>query len=93
MLNSLKKERIKQLAKPEENQKAWIFCGYVFAIFGGFLGLIIGYFLWTAEKTLPDGNKVYSYSEKDRKHGKTIFFISVIIFPTALFLRAFGPFA
>lgn len=89
LLNSLKNERIKQLAKPEENQRAWIVAGYIFAFLGGFLGIIIGYFLWTAKKTLPNGKKVYSYSEKDRKQGKYIFIIAMIIFPFALILRAF----
>ena len=90
LLNSLKNERLKDLAKPEENQKLWIIAGYVFAAVGGFLGLIIGYFLWTAKKTLPNGQKVYSYSENDRRHGKYIFYIGLIIAPTALFLRAFA---
>jgi hypothetical protein len=89
LLNSLKDERIKQLAKPEENQKAWIFTGYIFAFLGGILGIIIGYFLWTAKKTLPNGEKVYSYSEKDRTQGKYIFIIAMIIFPIALIIRAF----
>lgn len=89
LLNSLKNERIKQLAKPEENQRAWIVAGYIFAFLGGFLGIIIGYFLWTAKKTLPNGKKVYSYSEKDRKQGKYIFIVAMIIFPITLIIRAF----
>lgn len=92
LLNSLKKQRLEQLAKPEESQKAWIMAGYIFAILGGLLGILIGYFLWTAKKTLPNGQKVYSYSENDRKQGKMIFIIAVIIFPVALILRAFGGF-
>ncbi|MCL6264879.1 hypothetical protein [Flagellimonas myxillae] len=88
LLKSLKNERLKQLAKPEESQRPWIIAGYVFAFLGGFLGLIIGYFLWTAKKTLPNGQKVHSYSEKDRKQGKYIFYIALIIFPVALILRA-----
>ncbi len=90
LLNSLKNERIKDLAKPEESQRPWIFAGYVFAILGGLLGLVIGYFLWTAKKTLPNGQKVYTYSEKDRKHGRIIFYIGLIIAPSALILRAFA---
>lgn len=88
LLNSLKNERLKQLAQPEENQRAWIILGYVFAFLGGLLGIVIGYFLWTAKKTLPNGKKVYSYSEKDRKQGKYIFIIAMFIFPIALILRA-----
>ncbi len=87
LLNSLKTERFKQLSKPEENQKSWIFAGYFFSIIGGMLGLIIGYFLWTSKKTLPNGQKVYSYSEKDRKQGKYIFYIGLVVFPTSFLIR------
>lgn len=92
LLNSLKKERLKDLAKPEENQKPWIIAGYIFSLVGGFLGLIIGYFLWTSKKTLPNGQKVYSYSANDRKHGKYIFYIGLIITPTALLLKVVEQF-
>ncbi len=92
LLNSLKNERLKQLAKPEGHQKPWIVTGYFFALLGGFLGLIIGYFLWTSKKTLPNGQKVYSYSVKDRTHGKYIFYIGLIVFPTSLLIRVFNQF-
>jgi len=92
LLNSMKNERLKDLAKPEGNQKPWIIGGYVFSFLGGFLGLIIGYFLWTSKKTLPNGQKVYSYSENDRKHGKYIFYLGLIIAPTALLLKVVGQF-
>lgn len=87
LLNSLKNERLHDLAKPEENQRPWIIAGYIFSLLGGLLGLIIGYFLWTAKKTLPNGQKVYSYAPNDRKHGKYIFYIGLIIAPIAFFLK------
>lgn len=87
LLNSLKNERLKLLAQPEGNQKPWIILGYIFSFLGGALGLIIGYFLWTSKKTLPNGQKVYSYSAKDRKQGKYIFYIGLIVIPTALLIR------
>lgn len=92
LLNSLKNERLKDLAKTEENQKAWIIVGYIFSFLGGFIGLIIGYLLWTSKKTLPNGQKVYSYSANDRKHGKYIFYIGLIIAPIILLLRVIGQF-
>ena len=92
LLNTLKNQRLKDLAKPEGNQKPWIIGGYVFSILGGFLGLIIGYFLWTSKKTLPNGQRVYSYSENDRKHGKYIFYIGLIITPTAMLLKVASQF-
>ncbi|GGG30230.1 hypothetical protein GCM10011344_33950 [Dokdonia pacifica] len=92
LLNSLKNERLKDLAAPEGNQKPWIIAGYVFSFLGGFLGLIIGYFLWTSKKVLPNGQKVYSYAQKDRKHGKYIFYIGLILIPLALLIRVFLEF-
>jgi hypothetical protein len=86
LLSSLKNERLEQLAEPDGNQESWIIAGYIFAIFGGFLGLIIGYSLWTSKKTLPNGEKVYSYSEKDRKNGKYIFYIGLITTPIGFLL-------
>ncbi|WP_040282782.1 hypothetical protein [Psychroserpens damuponensis] len=87
LLDSLKKQRIEDLSKPEGNQKPWIAAGYIFALLGGLLGLIIGYFLWTSKKTLPNGHKVHSYSQNDRTHGKYIFIISLLIFPISLAIR------
>ena len=92
LLNSLKNERLKELAKPEGNQKPWIICGYAFALLGGVLGLIIGYFLWTSKKTLPNGQKVYSYYENDRKHGKYIFYIGLIIVPFVILIKVITQF-
>ncbi|MFL9830217.1 hypothetical protein ABS764_05065 [Flavobacterium sp. ST-87] len=87
LLKVLKKQRIESLAKPEENQKPWIISGYIFSILGGFLGILIGYFLWTSKKSLPNGQIVYSYSENDRAHGKIIFYIGLIILPFYILLK------
>ncbi|MEZ0129432.1 hypothetical protein AB9T88_06510 [Flavobacterium sp. LBUM151] len=86
MLNSLKKERLKILAKPEENQKPWIIAGYIFALLGGGIGIVIGYSLWRSKKTLPNGERIYSYNAEDRKNGLIIFLISIIVFPISFFL-------
>ncbi|MEP3043267.1 hypothetical protein [Nonlabens ulvanivorans] len=92
LLISLKKQRLEELAKPDDNQQAWIIAGYIFSILGGFLGLIIGYFLWTSKKTLPNGQKVDSYSLKDKKHDKGIFYIGVIIAPIVLIMKMLSYF-
>jgi hypothetical protein len=87
MIDTFKKERIEELAQPEKNQMGWVIAGYFFAFIGGLVGLIIGWALWKAKKTLPDGSKVYSYSEKDRKQGKYIFYIGIIVLPIILLIR------
>jgi len=86
MLTSLKKERLKILAKPEENQKPWIIAGYIFALLGGGIGIVIGYSLWRSKKTLPNGERIHSYNAEDRKNGLRIFLISIIIFPISFIL-------
>lgn len=87
LLNSLKIQRLDDLAKPEGNQKSWIIGGYIFAFIGGLLGAIIGYSIWTSKKTLPNGEKVYSHSEEDRTLGKYIFYIGLIVFPLTIIIR------
>lgn len=87
LINNFKKQRLKELAKPEPHRHGWVISGYIFAFLGGFLGIVIGYLLWTSQKSLPNGTKVYSYSEYERMHGKTIFIIGLIIFPVALLMR------
>ncbi|TXK36963.1 hypothetical protein FVR03_16430 [Pontibacter qinzhouensis] len=80
LIASLKKQRLLDLSTPEEGQQAWIFLGYLLSLLGGFLGMCIGWFLWKQKKTLPNGQKVYAYTAPDRKHGRNMFFIGVIVF-------------
>jgi hypothetical protein len=87
VVDLLKENRIKELAKPAENQTAWITSGYVFAILGGLLGFFISWHLINHKKTLPNGDIVYGFSEKDRKHGKIIFILSIIFIIPAIYLR------
>ena len=88
-ISALNKKRIEDLAKPEKDQTAWIVAGYAFALMGGLLGLITGYVIWTADKTLPNGQKVYTYSKRDRKHGKRIVIVSLIVLPVLVAYRIF----
>ena len=68
-VKSLKKLRIEELKKPEENSKINLWLGYFSAFCGGVLGIFIGWDLMNSMKVLPDGEKVFSYDEKDRSHG------------------------
>lgn len=79
--------RIKELSLPESSPKLWIGLGYLFAFSGGFLGMIIGYFLMVQKKTLPNGLKVPTYTLQDRKNGKIMFFIGLIITPLTIVVR------
>lgn len=83
-IEKLKETRIKELAQPEESQPIWIIIGYVLCFLGGFMGIIIGWELVVRKKTLPNGERMYSHSEKDRTHGKNMLMIGAIIFALAI---------
>lgn len=79
--NALKQEideRMANFRKPDKNQTFMVVFGYICAVFGGFLGLLFGYALYSTKKELPNGEKVYRYSESNRKSGFNILIISAI---------------
>lgn len=86
-LDLLRKQRVKELAKPEESQKAWIYGGYIMAFMGGLLGIFIGWHLGAHKKTLPNGQTVYAFKKEDRQHGWRIVMIGVVMFILVLILR------
>jgi hypothetical protein len=88
----LKDERINELKKPEGSQKLWVIIGYICALIGGILGIFIGWHLLNHKKTLPNGDRVYNYSETDRKHGRVIFYISSIMWGAFIIFKLLGVF-
>lgn len=86
-IKKIKIKRIEELSKPEEGQNTYIILGYIFAFLGGFLGMFIGWHLSTFKKTLPNGDRIYAYSENDRKQGNRILKISIMFFVIWLLYR------
>jgi hypothetical protein len=86
-IDLLKKQRIKELAKPEDGQRNWIYAGYLCAIFGGLLGILIGWHLSTFKKTLPNGQRVYGYTEHDRRSGTRMMIIGIVMFILIVTIR------
>ena len=74
----LKTQRDKDLAQPESAHRYWIYAGYISAILGGLIGVIIAWTLAYFKKTLPNGQRVYVYKEEDRNHGTRILLISCV---------------
>jgi hypothetical protein len=87
LLRSMRKQRIETLAQPEHDQTAWIIFGYCASLVGGFFGIITGYVLWSSQKTLPNGQIVHTYSQKDRIHGKNILILGCIMLPAIIAIR------
>ncbi|MBC7846612.1 MAG: hypothetical protein H7Y10_08980 [Flavobacterium sp.] len=89
-IEKIKANRIVELSKPEESQRIYIIIGYITAILGGFLGVFIGWHLLTFKKTLPNGNRIYAYSDNDRKQGNRILifgFVFLVIWLLYRFLK------
>lgn len=86
-IDLLKKQRITELSKPEDSSKAWIYAGYLSAMLGGLIGIFMGIAIISATKTLPNGQKIYTYSVGHRKHGTRILIIGTIMFMISLFIR------
>lgn len=87
LLIKLKEKRLEELAQPKEHQALLITVGYIFAFLGGIFGVLIGYLLWKTKKTLPNGKMVYIHSEENRKQGKQIFYIGLVVTITVCIYR------
>ena len=83
----LRSQRNKDLAKPDIPHKYWIYFGYFSALFGGIFGIIIGWTLAYFKKTLPNGQRVYAYSERERDHGTIMFLISSVSLILWIFIK------
>lgn len=76
---TIREARLDVLAAPAPAQTTAVTVGYALSLFGGVFGIFIGHHLNTARKTLPNGQRVYSYTPEDRAHGARIFFIGVVM--------------
>lgn len=86
-IDELRDGRIKELAEVEKHDTGWIVAGYIFAILGGLIGLVIGWYIVSSKKTLPNGERIYTYSESDRRHGKIILIIGIPVLVISLAIR------
>nr|WP_294949926.1 hypothetical protein [uncultured Mucilaginibacter sp.] len=83
----LNEQRLEELKQTEPPQTTWIILGYIMAALGGVLGTLVGWHLFNYKKTLPNGEKVYGYSEADQKQGRIIFYLSFVGIALAIYFR------
>ena len=87
-LDSLSAQRYEELSKPEsDDASSFIGLGYGLSLFGGLLGSLIGWYLMTSQKVLPDGKNLPRYAPKSRAHGKRMFWIGLVMTIVLLLLR------
>jgi hypothetical protein len=91
-INELKEQRIEELSQPEKDSKPWIIIGYICAFLFPFFGIIMGVYMLSSKKTLPNGEKASSFSQSTRNSGMIILLISCIVFALAMVLRLFRVF-
>lgn len=84
--------RIDKLKTPEKAAIQWIMLGYMTAVFGGVLGIFIGYYLSQFKKRIPNGEKVFAYDNASRNSGKIMFVLGIIstIFWIIMYLLQFN---
>jgi hypothetical protein len=80
-------ERFEELATPKKGLDIWIALGYIFALLGGLLGLMIAYSVIKVKRNLPDGSKIYEYDHSTRNHAKVIFALSLLVISILLILQ------
>ena len=90
-IETINEQRIEELKQPDTPQTFWIVIGYMVSILGGVLGIFIGWHLYSYKKTLPDGERVYGYTERDRWHGRIIFYLSIVVFAVAIIVYKIAP--
>jgi hypothetical protein len=78
--SQVERERIEMLKQPEKADTGLVLLGYLGAVAGGFVGIIIGWLLMHSKKTIPNGDRVHVYGVKDRKHGLWITAIATAVF-------------
>ena len=91
----MKNQRVEALRQPEKGKMDWIIMGYVFSLLHCLIGLGFGLTYLTNKKIMPDGQKVFTYDQATRNHGRNMIVISALIIVAAIasqqyFLVIFG---
>lgn len=87
-VSRMKSKRIHDLAKEEKEPTIKIIAGYITAFLANPIGLFLGLALLVTKKTLPDGSRVFAYTEGTRNHGRAIFIISLAMLILLIMARA-----
>lgn len=78
MLDDLWAKRMEVLSTPETGSSFWIAIGYISAFCGGFLGILMGWYMMSQKKTLPNGESIYVYDSSIRSSGKRMFYTGIL---------------
>lgn len=87
-VEKIRQEKIKEIQKGIKPSMTIYYFMWFFAIMGGYIGVISGYFYWKGTTKALDGKKYYIYTEKYRGKGYYMFILGLIsaIVQTCLFI-------
>lgn len=88
-LSVLRKARIGDLSKPEKSQKGAIWFGYLSSMLGGIIGIGIGWNMMSSKRILPNGDQIFSYGETDRRHGRNMLILGVVMIVVLLIFQIY----
>ena len=77
-VESVHQEKIRELEQGTEPSKTLFYFMWGFAIFGGYIGIIAGFFYWRGKVKGIDGKRYFMYTPKYRKHGSYIFVVGLL---------------
>ena len=78
--NSAEGTKLENVKPLDEGQSGtgWIIAGYIFALLGGWLSIVIGLSIAIKKELTIDGQKIFKYKKSTRNHGWAIFAIGMI---------------
>lgn len=89
-IKTYQQEKIEELSKPAESEHWMVYAGYAFSLLNFYptqlffwvaaLSAIIGVVLIFHKNTLPNGNRIFAYSGKQRIHGYVIIALTIASF-------------
>jgi hypothetical protein len=79
-IQKYKDDRIEELSKPAKASRSLLILGYCFFIpFGSVVSILVGRYLLYDKKVLPNGQSVFSFTDKNRRHGKRMIKVGTIL--------------
>ena len=89
VISGWREDRMERLSRPDKAKWWWLAIGYASAFMGGFLAVIIGWYIMNGKKTLPDGSLVHAYGHSTNIHGQRIFWTGMVFLVLWLCVRFF----
>jgi hypothetical protein len=77
----------KLVEKGEPGDSTFIIIGFIFALLGGFLGIVAGFVYSRSKHKSLSGNSYYVYDQRTRDFGSAMIFIGIAVFILSLVIK------